>query len=293
MISSDSSGRQGGHDRVHHPVGLANLDVLSWGESAHAMTTHRDSILDQFTRQAVPFTTAAGIRDEAALRLLIEFSGAGSDDTVLDVACGGGLVVCAFARVVRHATGIDLTPAMLDQARKLQAELGLENVSWQLGDVLSLPYPDGSFTIVTSRFAFHHFPDPLAVLRDMTRVCAPGGRVVVVDSAPDPANADAFNRMEKLRDPSHVRAMPPDELRGLFRAAGLPEPRVTSYRLEGELEGLLARSFPNLGDADRIREIFRASLADDALGIETRLENGQIRYGYPVAVLVTDRVHQS
>ena len=63
---------------------------------------HRDLILDQFTRQATPFSTAKTISDEAALRLLLDFSGAGPRDTVLDVACGGGLVVCAFARVVAH-----------------------------------------------------------------------------------------------------------------------------------------------------------------------------------------------
>src|SRR5499426_2802283 len=135
------------------------------------MSSHRDRIVDQFTRQAVPFSTAPGIRDEAALQLLVEASGAGSEDTVLDVACGPGLVVCAFARVVRHATGIDLTPAMLDRARVTQQERGLTNVTWRLGDVLPLPYPDGTFTIVTSRFAFHHFQDPRAVLAEMRRVC--------------------------------------------------------------------------------------------------------------------------
>ena len=253
------------------------------------MTTHKDSILDQFTRQAVPFTTAPSIKDEAALRLIVEFSGAGPDDTVLDVACGGGLVVCAFARTVRHATGIDLTPAMLEQARKNQAAQGLTNITWTQGDVLPLPFTDGSFTIVTSRFAFHHFLDPLAVLREMRRVAAPGGRVMVVDSAPAPDRAEAFNRMERLRDPSHARAMPVDEHKSLYATAGLPEPRVTWYRLEGELEALIARSFPNPGDDDIIRALFRASLADDALGIQTRLENGQIRYGFPVAVLVADR----
>src|SRR5438094_1891131 len=76
---------------------------------------HHESILDQFTKQAVPFSTAAGIRDEAALRLVVDLTGAGPDDTLLDVACGPGLLVCAFARVVGHATGIDLTPAMLDR----------------------------------------------------------------------------------------------------------------------------------------------------------------------------------
>ncbi len=257
------------------------------------MTTpsHRDMILDQFSRQAVPFSTSPGIKDEQALRLIVEFSGAGPEDTVLDVACGGGIVVCAFARVVRHATGIDLTPAMIERARSLQAEQGLSNVSWKQGDVLPLPWPDGAFSIVTSRFAFHHFLDPRAVLAEMRRVCAPGGKVVVIDTeaSPDVAKAAEFNRMEKLRDPSHVRAMPLTELRGLFPQAGLPAPRGTSYRLEGELEALLGRSFPLAGDADKIREIFAASLGDDRLGIPMAREDARIRYAYPVAVLVADR----
>jgi len=250
---------------------------------------HSDLILDQFTRQAVPFSTARSIKDEAALKLVVDFSGAGPDDTVLDVACGPGLLVCAFARVVRHATGIDITPAMLDRARTLQQERGLTNVTWRQGNVLPLPWPDGAFTIVSARFAFHHFLDPRAVLAEMRRVCAPGGKVVVADSAPALDKADAFNAMERLRDPSHVRALPPAELHQIFRDAGLPEPRVTRYRLEGELETLLGRSFPKPGDADRIRELFAASLADDRLGIATRRDGEQIRYGFPVAVLVADR----
>jgi len=228
-------------------------------------TTHQDSILDQFTRQAIPFNTSPGIKDEIALKYLIEASGAGPDDTVLDVACGGGIVVCAFAKVVKHATGIDLTPAMIERSKQLQQEKGLTNVSWKQGDVLPLPYPDGSFSLVTSRFAFHHFLEPKAVLAEMKRVCAPGGRVAVIDSeaSSDPAKAAEFNRMEKLRDPSHVRAMPLAEQIGLFAAAGLPAPRRNGYRLEGELESLLGRSFPLPGDADKIRDIFAASLADD------------------------------
>ena len=250
---------------------------------------HSDLILDQFTRQAIPFSTATSIKDEIALKLLIEASGAGPTDTVLDVACGGGIVVCGFARVVKHATGIDLTPAMLERARKLQEEKKLANVTWTLGDVLPLPFPDASFSIVTSRFAFHHFLDPLAVLGEMKRVCRPGGRVVVADSAPAVEKAAAFNAMEKLRDPSHVRAMPLGELKSLFARHGLPEPRHTPYRLESDLESLLARSFPNPGDDDTIRALFRRSTEDDSLGINARREGELIVYGYPVAILVADR----
>jgi len=246
---------------------------------------HRELILHQFTRQAVPFSTAPAIRNREALNRIVEISGAGPEDSVLDVACGPGLLVCAFARVVRHATGIDLTPAMLEQARELEKQHALSNVTWERGDVLPLPFDDGSFSIVSARFAFHHFLDPLAVLKEMRRVCKMGGRIVVADSAPAQSKADAFNAVERLRDPSHTRALPVEELRELFASAGLAEPRVETYRLEGELEDLLGRSFPNAGDADRIRAIFESSLADDALDMATRRADGKIYYGFPVAIL--------
>src|SRR2546422_612300 len=210
-------------------------------------------ILDQFSRQAVPFSTAPGIKDEQALRMIVEFSGAGPEDTVLDVACGGGIIVCAFARGVRHATGIDLTPAMIERARALQAEQGLANVSWKQGDVLPLPWPDATFSIVTSRFAFHHFLDPGAVLAEMRRVCAPGGRVVVVDTvvSTDPGKAEAFNRMEKLRDPSHVRALSLAELRGLFADTGFSSPRAAFCEIRAD--PVLRHGAPVAMDAHELR----------------------------------------
>lgn len=247
--------------------------------------THRESILDQFTRQAEPFSQAPGIVDQSALNLLVEFSGAGKNDTVLDVACGPGIVACAFAQVARHVTGIDITPAMLDRARDRQKELGLNNLTWDAGDVTPLPYRDDTFSLVVSRFAFHHFLDPGKALDEMMRVTASGGTVVVADSAPAPEKASAFNHMEKLRDPSHVRALPVDALTGLFHEAGLPTPRVTTYRLEGELEGLLTRSFPRPEDVAEIRRLFAESLETDILDISARRDGSSIRYSYPVAVL--------
>src|SRR2546427_12046158 len=171
------------------------------------MPTHRDLIVEQFTKQAVPFSTAPGVRDEEALRLLVEFAGAGPEDTVLDVACGPGLVVCALAAVVRHATGIDVTPAMIERARALAAEKGLGNVGWQVGDVLPLPYPDGAFSLVVSRFAFHHFPEPRGVLAEMKRVCAPGRRAPPGDRAGSggPGGGAGRNRLEEPGGPSHRR----------------------------------------------------------------------------------------
>ena len=70
----------------------------------------RRLIVEQFTKQAVPFSQMPQHNDEDTNRLVIETAGIGSDDTVLDVACGPGLITCAVADVARHVTGIDITP---------------------------------------------------------------------------------------------------------------------------------------------------------------------------------------
>lgn len=253
-------------------------------------TTHQERILDQFTRQATPFSTANTITDANALRMIVEAAAPKPGDTVLDVACGGGIVVCAFAPQVKHATGIDMTPAMLDRARQLATEKGVQNVTWERGDVGRLPYADGTFDIVVTRFSMHHFLDPLGVLREMVRVCAPDGRVVVVDmyASDDPAKAAEWNRAEKLRDPSHVRCLTLPELKGLFRTVGLPEPCAGFYELRDEIRNLLARSFPNPGDDVKIIEMFAASAEDDRLGIPVRRKGERIEYAYRVAILAAD-----
>jgi len=254
------------------------------------VTSNADIVVDQFTRQATPFANAAAMRDEEALRLLVEFSGAKPSDTVLDVACGPGLVAAAFAKVCRHVTGIDLTPAMIDKAREHAAALALTNVAWHVGNVLPLRFPDRAFDLVVSRFAFHHFPEPFAVLREMARVCARPGRIVVADmmASRDPRRADALNRMERLRDPSHTRALTLGDMRDLFAQAGLGVPREAFYDVRGELERLLATSFPAPDDIAAIRQMFEDALADDGLGMKTMRRDGKILLSYPIAILAAD-----
>jgi SAM-dependent methyltransferase len=258
---------------------------------AERMTTetHHGLIVDQFTRQAVPFSTASPITDENALRMIVEAARPQPEHTVLDVACGGGIVVCAFAPHVRHATGIDMTPAMLERAQRWAADNDIANVGFDQGDAQALPYPDAAFDIVVTRFSFHHFLDPLAVLREMRRVAAPGGCIVVVDmyASEDSGKAAEWNRLEKLRDPSHVRCLSLTELRGLFAAADLPEPEVSFYELGDDVSNLLARSFPNPGDDAKIVAMFAASAEDDRLGIPVRRDGGRLLYAYPVAILAT------
>ena len=248
-------------------------------------------VLDQFTKQARPFATAAAMKDKRALELLLASTNAGAEDTVLDVACGPGIVVCAFAEIARHATGVDLVPAMIEQAQSLQRERGLKNVSWKVADVYMLPYADDSFSIVTSRYAFHHLENPRGVLSEMKRVCKPGGKVALVDvvASADPRQADHFNQMEKLRDPSHMRALSLSDMEGLFHDVGLPAPKIKYYKAELELESVLKRSFPEEGNAEKVRTLIRQAVENDTMGINARLEAGRIKYSLPIAVLVSEK----
>jgi SAM-dependent methyltransferase len=246
---------------------------------------HSEEIVDQFTRQAAQFAASPTARSEDILERILRAARPTESDTALDVACGPGTLVCGLARLVRHASGIDLTPAMLDQARKTQATQGTTNVSWDQGDVSALPYGHRHFDIVTCRFAFHHFPTPLAVLREMRRVCRPGGRVVVADSAPLSDKADAFNAMERLRDPSHTRALSPEEMAAVFVEADLPAPHIERTRLALDLDEFLGRSYPREGDEARIRDLFERALADDFMDLEPHREGAKIRFSVPVAIV--------
>ena len=190
---------------------------------------HRHNILDQFTRQAEPFAQAMARSPRESLSLLLDGAGVTASDTALDVACGPGIVTCALASVARHAIGIDLVPAMIEQARKRQMEMGLENIDWRLGDVARLPFRDAVFSLVVTRYSFHHFLEPRRVLEEMARVCRPGGRVGVADATPEAGKATAYDELETLRDPSHTRALPLEQLQAL--ATGLPLTLVRHNRL--------------------------------------------------------------
>lgn len=250
---------------------------------------HTKSIIRQFTLQAVPFARLPAHSNLEALRLYSEMSQVSAEDIVLDVACGPGLVACEFAASARKVTGIDITPAMIEQAKNLQKERRLTNLTWQVGNVTLLPYGNASFSLVFTRFSFHHFIDPLAVLREMMRVCRPGGRVMVVDVALPPDKVEAYNRMERLRDPSHTRALTIDEFGDMGRKVGLRIVRTGHHKVEMELETQIRASSPNPGDDEKIRLIFREDLEKDALGVGAHLRGDEIWFAYPILVLVGEK----
>lgn len=248
-----------------------------------ALDEQRQLILDQFTRQAVPFSQLHERDDAEIHQLLIHTADITAHDDVLDVACGPGLVASEVAQVARHVTGIDLTPAMIKQAQARQQALGLTNLSWVVGDAQPLPFPDSSFSRVITRYSFHHFSDPAGVFREMMRVCQPAGRITVADVFTNTVEqARGYDRMEKLRDPSHTHALLLSKLQGLFDQ--LADIRCEFYQYPVSVDELLSRSFPEPGNAELFRHTVEKDIGINQLGIHAS-NDGTLRFTFPVVVL--------
>ena len=151
-----------------------------------ATTAHDTKIVDQFTRWAKPFADLPVHSDVDGMARTLAAAGIEPDMEVLDVACGPGIVTCAAAPHARHVTGIDLTPAMIEQARERQRNAGLINV----GDlvVITAGVPVGR-TGTTNLIKGHHVGEMIAKGQGIGTLNATG-KVVTARTAEE-ANAKA------------------------------------------------------------------------------------------------------
>ena len=248
---------------------------------------HDAEILDQFTKQAEPFLRRHENSHADLLQLMVECADVRPESTILDIACGPGIVSCFFARPASHVTGLDFVPAMLAQAKRLQAERQLTNIDWALGESTALPFADDFFDRVVTRFSFHHYMEPPTAIAEMRRVCKPSGIVLIADVAPRPDTQNRFNQWEILRDPSHTRALTETEIKALGENAGLQLARQANFRMQMNLEDLLGSSFPKPGNADKIRALFENDIqrGTDTLGVSASRENGVVKLTYPITIV--------
>jgi SAM-dependent methyltransferase len=268
---------------------MSAQDRPGGSSAASSPISHDDVIRDQFSRQAELFARSPELHGDAQLKPLIDAARPQPHETMIDLACGPGSVVAAFAPRVRRAVGIDATEAMLDEARRLGAERQLDNVEWRAASVYALPFADASFDIVTCRFAFHHLQEPARAFAEMVRVCGGGGRIVLCDGvAPaDARKAAAFNATERFRDPSTAAFLPLSALVDLFVQAGLSTPAIEPFQVTYAIEELVATSFPVDDNRVALRRMIDDLVAKDALEVGTK-PDGE-RFIFPVVVLAATK----
>jgi ubiquinone/menaquinone biosynthesis C-methylase UbiE len=145
-------------------------------------------------------------RIEDVAERLVEAVGARAGMRLLDVATGSGNVAIAAARAGASVTGLDLTPELLDAARRRAGESGVE-VRWVEGDAEELPFADDSFDLVTSCFGAMFAPRHERAAAELARVARPGGTIGVAAWTPEGLNGRLFKTVGAHMPP------PPPELK--------------------------------------------------------------------------------
>jgi ubiquinone/menaquinone biosynthesis C-methylase UbiE len=183
--------------------------------------SNEDAVRSRFSQTA---DAVGRLSDERAERLaervrhLLTTTGS---ERALDAGSGTGALAFALSPLVREVVALDLVPELLEQGRARAGNY--PNVTFMEGDVMALPFPDSSFDLAGSLMVLHHVTRPELAMSELARVTRLGGTLLVVDQvAPiDPLEALELNRFEAARDPSHVRALADQDLRGLFEANAL------------------------------------------------------------------------
>ena len=207
----------------------------------------------------------------------------------LDIATGGGHTALQLARRGWSVTAGDVSPRMLENARRLLREAGfaLEVVLFPAEEI---PFSDATFDIVTVRVAPHHFSSVRSFVLEAARVLRPGGHLLVIDgSVPDgdPEAEEWLHRVEKARDPSHGRFLSRAAWEGLVREAGLS---LVSSGLHSKKQPDLAWYFETAATPadNRIRVLDEVQSASPAVRKALRIadEDGKIVWWWPMLRLL-------
>jgi ubiquinone/menaquinone biosynthesis C-methylase UbiE len=116
---------------------------------------------------------------EPAHDLMLAMAAPQPGESVLDVACGTGLVSLRMAAAVGAAgtvVGTDISGQMVEEARRIAAERGLENARFERADAEALPFAEATFDAAVCGLGLMYVPDPIAALTEMRRVLRPAGR---------------------------------------------------------------------------------------------------------------------
>ncbi len=200
---------------------------------------------DQYSRQAEYYTRSAVHATGETLQLVVDWARPRSNQKALDIATGTGFTAFALAPHLAHIVGYDLTTEMLGHAKNLRQQRDLANVCFVQGVAETLPFRSDSFDIVVSRTAPHHFQSIDSFMAESMRVAKSGGLVIVVDtSVPGVPHIDDWqNKVEIMRDPSHVKNLSIDEWHDLFKKHGLEiVDSSTDYRTHLEFWDWVERS---------------------------------------------------
>jgi SAM-dependent methyltransferase len=203
---------------------------------------------DVWSERAQAFRDSPTHREGPDLDLVVEWCEPGPGVKALDVATGGGHV----ARRLKEA-GCE-SVVTVDPAPGMRADV--------IAPAEHLPLADGSFDVVVTRIAPHHFADVRAAVAEMARV---SNRLLVIED--NLFVSEEAEEAERLRDPTHVRCYSEDEWKELVTDAGFEIEQVQVFERRRDVNDWLARVETPREDAERVRELLADRLQDGELSL--------------------------
>jgi SAM-dependent methyltransferase len=205
---------------------------------------------DVWSERAQAFRDSPTHREGPDLDLVVEWCEPGPGVKALDVATGGGHV----ARRLKEA-GCE-SVVTVDPAPGMRPDV--------VSRAEHLPFADGSFDVVVTRIAAHHFDDVPAAVAEMGRV---SNRLLVIED--NLFIGDEAEEAERLRDPTHVRRYSEDEWKELVTDAGYEVEQVQMFDRRQDVDGWLRRVETPAEDAERVRELLSDWIEDGRLSLPT------------------------
>ncbi|WP_330082639.1 class I SAM-dependent methyltransferase [Methylocystis iwaonis] len=205
--------------------------------------THETVVAAQFGPRAQAYVQSAVHAQGADLETLENIVAAIAPERALDLGAGGGHVSYVMARHAGLVTALDLSAEMLEAVAATAREKGLANIEAVEGPAERLPFADGSFDFLASRYSAHHWHDFNGGLREARRVLKPGRLAVFIDvHAPAlPLFDTHLQAVELLRDPSHVRNYTIAEWAVALAASGFAVERLQTWRLRMDVAAWAGR----------------------------------------------------
>jgi SAM-dependent methyltransferase len=193
--------------------------------------------------RAEAYRTSVTHAADADLDTVVELCNPHAGVKILDVATGGGHVARRLREEGAEVVTLDSSPGMQPDV---------------IASAESIPFADGSFDVVVTRIAPHHFQDMGAALGEIVRVAT---RLVVIEDTL--YSSEEHEEAEKLRDPTHVRSYSEEEWRDMLVDAGLEIEQVQYFEKTHDVEDWLARTGCAGEDAERVRELLRPDSSAD------------------------------
>jgi ubiquinone/menaquinone biosynthesis C-methylase UbiE len=188
------------------------------------LSNHQDERLFWKTRSN-GYQQLEWAQQRSYLSTFLQASNFTSEDVVLDVGTGTGIIAHAIAPDVKKVVGLDISPHMLEQACLEQ----VDNKLFIEGDIRNVPFPPESFDKITARMVFHHLiVDIHKAMTNCYSLLRPGGRLIISEGVPPhPDLKDWYAEMFTLKE--ERRTFMEDDLIELVRRAGFRDPQIEFY----------------------------------------------------------------